>query len=396
VSDSFGTDSPIGQPEQSGQPTPDPFTGQAPAGGEALDSHPADAGTAPSPPIDPAAEPAAVWPPLAELVHSGVITVAQAAAVHDTLVTPDPEPAKPKRPRLLADAALYLGGALVLIAIYVFIGSGAGSWSKSTLFAAISGFALVLALIGVAIVVLSEASWKSLREPGNDATRRLVSVLLTLAVTTFCGGLATLPNVQVACFVGFCEQGGSRGSQVLPFLAIAVLEFALLFAVRLLAPTPFSEFFWFESFVLIAIVISIGWLTSTAMVAALIGASGAIWIALCLTTRLIRTRDLGLALGTLVVVLASAGYEIVGSGGWILLGIVIAAFVVLYLFSAKWQFLTGAALATLIATLRYISTHFDQSPTSVALAVGITGAVLALFGLLGYMVIRRRTVAANI
>jgi hypothetical protein len=381
VSDSFGTNGPDGETT--------PATGPAPA--VELPTAPPD--SAPVTQMQAAETP--VWPPLAGLVETGVITVAQAAAVQQTLLEPDAPPPTPKRPRLLADAALYLGGALVLISVYVFIGSGSGDWGKSTLFAVITGFALVLALVAVLIVSLSETSWSTLKSPGNDATRRLVSVLLTLAVTTFCGALATLPTLNPICFVGFCEQGGSRGSQVLPFLGIAVLEFVLLLGVRLLAPTPFSEFFWFESFVLIAALIAVGWLSSAWAVAGVIGLSGAIWIALCLRTRLIRTRDLGLALGALVVVLAAAGYSTSSGGAWIVIGLVLVVFVVLYLFTAKWQFLMGAALATVIEALRYVTSHFDQSPTTIAITIGVTGGVVALLGLFGYMLLKGRKQTAD-
>jgi hypothetical protein len=337
-----------------------------------------------------------VWPPLITLVQDGTITADQAAAVRDALL---PATAgKPRRSRLLAEVGMYLGAALVALGLVVYVGSQWGSLGQWAKFALLAGTALVFVVISIVIVSASPATWKTLRLPDSEATRRLISVLLTLAVAAFTAGVGTVAPQGSAECTGLGCLFAVRSHYFIPYFLVSLLAFALYAGVRLIAPTPFSEIAWFGS-ALIAVAFGCAtWVESGWVATLIVTMVGLAWAALGLLTRTTHNRELATALGLLT---ASIGVVIMANFGgfiyWLPAIAFIAGMVVCYIGTAKWQFLGAAAISTVGGAIVYVTKEVSDSVTGFVLVVIVAGLLLVSLGALAFIITqtRHRKPAAN-
>ena len=356
-----------------------------------LDGSPAAPGATPPewPPGPNRQSPAEVWPPLAGLVANGTLSAAQAEAVRATLLT-DTTP-KPKRGRLIAEVGLYLGAALVLLGLLVYIGNQWGSLTKWSRGGLLTATALICIVVAIVIVSASSARWSTLREPTNDATRRLVSVLLTLAVAALGGALASVVGQAHHDCAAFGCTLSERASFFLPLAAAAAFAFGLYVVVRWLAPTPFSDLAWFGSALLLAGLLCAALADSGNLVVIVIGVVGFAWAVLAAATDILASRSLGLALGLGTAAVTAVIFAALGSGPhWIPLALLLIACVAAYIATAQWQYLGAAAVATVGGAIVYVNREVADSVTGFVLVVIIAGLLLVALGALAFVITSKR------
>jgi hypothetical protein len=333
---------------------------------------------------------------LVKLVQDGTITADQAAAVREALLPTTT--GKPRRSRLLAEVGMYLGAALVSLGLIVYVGSQWGSLGQWTKCALLVGTALVFVVISIVIVSASPATWKTLRLPDSEATRRLISVLLTLAVAAFTAGVGTVAPRGSADCVGVGCLFAVRSHYFIPYFLVSLLAFALYAGVRLVAPTPFSEIAWFGS-ALIAVGFGCAtWVESGWVATLIVTLVGLAWAALGLLTKTTHNRELATALGLLT---ASIGVVVMANFGgfiyWLPAIAFIVVMVVCYIGTAKWQFLGAAAISTVGGAIVYVTKEVSDSVTGFVLVVVIAGLLLVSLGALAFIITqsRHRKPAAN-
>jgi competence protein ComGC len=337
-----------------------------------------------------------VWPPLAKLVQDGTITPDQAAAVREALLPTTT--GKPRRSRLLAEVGMYLGAALVALGLIVYVGSQWGSlghWTKCVL---LVGTALVFVVISIVIVSASPATWRTLQLPDSEATRRLISVLLTLAVAAFAVGIGTVAPRGNADCVGLGCLFAVRSHYFMPYFLVSLLAFALYAGVRMIAPTPFSEFAWFGSALIAVAFACATWVESGWVATLIVTIVGLAWAVLGLLTNATHNRELATALGLLT---ASIGVVVMANFGgfiyWLPAMAFIAVMVAFYISTAKWQFLGAAAISTVGGAIVYVTKEVSDSVTGFVLVVIVAGLLLVSLGALAFIITqsRHRKPAAN-
>lgn len=349
--------------------------------------------TNPTPTAPPVPEPVAVsatgvWPPLAGLVADGTLTPAQAEAVRSTLQA---APAKPHRGRLIAEVGMYLGAALVLLGLMLYVGS---QWSQLNVWGRsgiLIGTAIVCIAVAVIIVAASTATWATLREPAHAATRRLTSVLLTVSAAALGGALAAFIANASRYDQGAPEVLSQRPAYFLPLAAAAAVAFALLVVVRWLAPTPFSDLAWFGSALLVTGLFSAAWLLEGETVMMCVGAMALAWAIVAATTRVIYVRELGLALGMGVAAFTAVTFSAVGAvWHWAPLVVILVGSIVAYVMTARWQFLMAAAISTVGGASTFADRVVHNGPAGFALVAIAAGLILVSLGALAFVVTAQR------
>jgi hypothetical protein len=286
---------------------------------------------------------------------------------------------------------MYLGAALVALGLIVYVASQWGSLAPWTKFSLLVGTSLVFAVISLVIVSASPATWSSLRQPDNEATRRLISVLLTLAVAAFTAGVGTVAPQGSADCAGVGCLFAVRSHYFIPYFLVSLLAFALLAGVRLVAPTPFSELAWFGSALIAVAFACATWVESGWVATLIVTIVGLAWAALALMTRTTHNRELATALGLLT---ASVGVVVMANFGgfiyWLPAIAFLAAMIALYITTAKWQFLGAAAVATVGGAIVYVSKEVSDSVTGFVLVVIIAGLLLVALGALAFVITQSR------
>jgi hypothetical protein len=217
---------------------------------------------------------------LRRLVHEGVLSAEQGEAVRAALALATP----PARAGWLVEVAGYLGGALILAAAGLFLGSSWDSLSRPARSLVLAGFALASVLAGV-VVAGGPLAVRRLAGGSATARRRVVGVLFALA---------SVP-AGFAVAVALDRHAGSAASGVA--FAVALAGLLLLPTVAGVVATAATS--WY------ALLATSGDLHATRLTTGLLSmVLGLLWCALALLRR-VAPRPLGLALGLGIAVLGA-------------------------------------------------------------------------------------------
>jgi MFS family permease len=346
-------------------------------------------------------------PTISELIAQGQVTQQQVDAVVAALSLSDVQSKATSRRRVLAEMGLYIGGVFVLLGVALLIGATATQMSQWLLGVVLLACAAALAGIAFATVAASHVAWFDLKLAKHSQLRRLASVLLTLAVGVLAGalGVFTYPS---GCWRTACYNVSDTRT-LLPLAAVGLLCFLLLWVIRVFASTPLSEIAWFGSLIAtLALTYSVivdhwEWLNQTPAVGQLLLALvGVTWAVLAVRTTLLRSRELGLALGMALALIGSAAvlsnvrpsefgdmnnpdrYSWTGLVYWIPLAVLIIGSLIAYLRLTKWQFLAASGVGIVVAVIDFVTRYVRGSIVAIALVILMTGVLLAGLGAIGF------------
>lgn len=313
--------------------------------------------------VDPAVAAA-----LRDLVAEGTLSEAQAARVADRLAVTvaGPRPGttpSPARGGRLAEIAGYLGAALLLGAVALFVTNGWDDLSEASRVALLAGLAVVLLVAGELVALSSGKPVRELGRQGDSARRRLVSVLWTFGAAS-AAGAADL---------------GVAGWELVAASAVGLVVAAVTYAV---VPSVVGQLgMWAASIGLVTgLVAEIGDEPDIAWYAVALVALGGGWVALGLT-RTVRDREVALATGAAIAVF---GAQLPVFGGdqeqwlaYLLTAGVAAAGFLGYLSTRSWSVLAAGVVAT---TLVVPEALHDWTDGSVSAAGSLLVAGLTLLG----------------
>lgn len=315
--------------------------------------------------------PAHVDAVLATAVSDGVLRDEQAVELRRRLA--EPAPAAPLRPAgrpsgRLAELAGYAGGALVLGAAGLFLGTAWGGLGDGTRAAVLLGTAVALLAAGAVLALVSGQPVGSLRTDTGSPRRRLVSTLWALGALAVAGGVAVLADTDqpleaavaglVVAAIGYLLVSGAPG-HVAAAVAVAVATTATLDRVDASA-------------------------TSTAYALAYVGLA-VLWTLLT-ATRVLRERDLGFALAA-AAALGGAQLPVLAGGtedlGYALTALVASAGYAGYVAVRSWPVLAAAVVATTLVVPEALHDWTDGS-VPVAGALFVAGLTLLAASAAGF------------
>lgn len=322
--------------------------------------------TAPADATQSASVDSAVAAALRDLVAEGTLTEAQAARAAVLLgatrqVSQPGTTASPARGGRLAEIAGYLGGALLLGAVALFLSSGWDDLSEASRVVIPAGLAVLLLVAGGSIALSSGQPVRQLGHQVDSVRRRLVSVLWTFAAASAAG--STGLGVRVA------EWKLPAASAV--GLFVAAITYALV-------PSVVGQLgMWVASIGLVTgLVAKIGDDPGTTPYAVALVALGGGWVAMGLA-RTVRNREVALATGA-TIALFGAQMPLGGDQQWVAYvltaGVALAGFVG-FLSARSWSVLTAGVLAT---TLVVPEALYDWTDGSVSAAGSLLVAGLTL------------------
>jgi hypothetical protein len=317
--------------------------------------------TAHSPgPLDPA-----ITAALRDLVSDGTLDEAQAATVAERLgratrvQNAAPGPARGGR---LAEIAGYLGAALLLGAVALFLTSGWEDLSEPARVVILAGLAALLLAVGGLVARSSGLPIRELGRQEESARRRLVSVLWTFAAASSAGAAGL----------------GADGWEVVAAGATGLVVASLAYAV---VPSAVGQLGMFVASIMLAtgLVAEIGDEPDAAGYAVVLVALGAAWSALAVTG-VLRPRELALGTAAALALFGAQLPVMNGNHQWlayVLTGAVAVAGFAGHLATRSWSVLGAGVLAT---TLVVPEALHDWTDGSVSAAGSLLVAGLTLLG----------------
>lgn len=335
-------------------------------------SNPALGRTSPDP-ADPLGE-QALTAALHDLVVEGTLTQAQAARVSVRLgdtkaFARASTTASPARGGRLAEIAGYLGGALLLGAVALFLGGGWNDLTEASRVGVLAGLAVVLLVAGALVARTSGEPVRELGHQWDSARRRLVSVLWTFAAAS--AASATGLGVDL------------KGWELPAASAVGLLVAAITYA---LVPSVVGQLgMWFASISLVSSLIAQfdddGGMTPYAVALVALGAG---WVALGLTER-VKSREVALSTGV-AIALFGAQLPVFGDQHWaayvLTAGVALAGFFG-YLSTRSWSVLTAGVIATTLVVPEALHDWTDGSVSAAGsmLVAGLTLLAASAAGL---------------
>lgn len=297
---------------------------------------------------------------LSGAVTDGVVTADQAAELRRRLAALDRPAASPPGRGRLAELAGYAGGALVLGAAALFLGTAWSGLGDGTRTAVLLGVAAALAVAGAVLAIASGQDLVDLRADVDSPRRRLVSTLWALAALAASGG------------VGVLVDGGEPVEAAFAGLVVAALGYLLVSG----GPGHVATAAAVATLLGATIVRVDDGASATAYALAYVGL-GAVW-ALLTALRVLRERDLGFALAA-TAALVGAQLPVVAGGeeavGYVLTTAVALGGYLGFLTSRSWPVLAAAVVATTLVVPEALHDWTDGS-VSVAGAVLVAGLTL--------------------
>jgi len=317
---------------------------------------------APSGPTDrpPAGEIDRLDRVLRRAVEDAVLAEDQAREVLRRFSVAGSEAAEAGRRGRLAEVAGYAGGALVLSAGVLFLGTEWADLGRGARAAFLLTATALLAIGGAAVLATADRPRGQVADDHDSARRRLVSTIWALGVAALAGGTGVLvdqPTPVLAAGVGLL--GAAIAYGVMPgapgHAAAAAGALALAgTAVDRLADAPGAEVY--------------------ALVYLAVGAG---WVALA-AGRVLRERDLGLGVGAATALVGAqlpVLWDEARGLGYALTALVAVAGYAGYLVVRRWPVLAAGVLATTLVVPEALLDWTDGS-VSAAGALLVAGATL--------------------
>lgn len=299
---------------------------------------------------------------LSQWVNAEIITADQAGRIVEFEQAQDAEQERPVP--LIVEALGYLGGALAVIAVLILAQE---FWADLELWGR-------LALLGIVSLGLLVAGWV-LRDSHLDAVRRLAGFLWLFATI----GIAF--TVGILWADGF--EASEEGAALTGSLAAAVLAF-FLWRIR----TQSLQQLAFVAAMFSTLVSLIGvaeW--PEEMYGLSIWALGVVWLFLTWGT-IVKPETTGYALGSILALLGAQVVGVDGNGWPLLLGVVVAAALIVASVSLKQLVLLGLGAAGVFIFVPQLVFHYfgDSLGAPVALlisGIALIGGAVALARLMG-------------
>lgn len=324
-------------------------------------------------PVDPPVE-QALTAALHDLVVEGTLTPAQAERVAVRLgesraFAQTRTTAGPTRGGRLAEIAGYLGGALLLGAVALFLGGGWEDLTEASRVGVLAGLALLLLIAGALVARTAGQPVRELGRQQDSVRRRLVSVLWTFAAA----------SAASATGLGVGAEGWKMPAASAVGLLVAAITYACVRGV------VGQLGMWVGSIALVtSLIAEIGGDVGMAPYAVALVAVGGGWVAVGLT-RLVGSREVALATGV-GIALFGAQLPVFGDQQWVAYlltaGVALAGFLG-YLSTRSWSVLTAGVIATTLVVPEALHDWTDGSVSAAGsmLVAGLTLLAASAAGL---------------
>ena len=305
---------------------------------------------------------------LRTLVAEGTLTEAQAARTAEVLrEAPAPGSTPSQRSGRLSEIAGYLGAALLLAAVTLFLTSGWGDLSENARTAVLAVLGAILVAAGAAVGHSSRLGLRELGRQDDSARRRLVSVLWTF-------GAASL-----AAASGLAVHAADIGSWEL--LTAGATGLALSIAAYSVVPGLVGQLGMYAASILLVSAaverVMRGSGSADTTYAVVLVALGAVWAALGLR-KVVHDREAALLTGAGLALIAAQLPIMNGNHqnlGYLLTAIVAVAGFVGYLSTRSFSVLAAGVVATTLVVPEALH-HWTDGSLSAAASLLVAGLTL--------------------